>query len=85
MRALATAVARDEVTGTDVTEQFVDAGARARNLEGVIAQLTALLHKAATVDESLRVHRDLVRAKEERGGSHHGGPVGGRGQTWATT
>ncbi len=48
-----------------MTDQFLDASVRQNNLESVIAKLTELLAQATTVDDSLKVHRELTRFTEQ--------------------
>ncbi len=52
-------VLHQEVTGVDVTSQFVDLGARLKNAEAQEASLRRLLAKAPTVDATLKVNRVL--------------------------
>jgi hypothetical protein len=52
-------VLHQEVTGQDVTAQFVDLGARLQNAEAQEASLRRLLAKAPTVDATLKVNHVL--------------------------
>jgi hypothetical protein len=58
LRELGT-VLHQEVSGVDVTAQFVDLGARLKNAQAQEVQLRKLLAKAPTVDATLRVNRVL--------------------------
>lgn len=52
-------VLHQEITGVDVTSQFVDLGARLKNAEAQEASLRRLLAAAPTVDATLKVNRVL--------------------------
>jgi uncharacterized protein DUF4349 len=52
-------VLHQEITGVDVTSQFVDLGARLQNAEAQETSLRRLLAKAPTVDATLKVNRVL--------------------------
>lgn len=47
------------VDGEDITEQYVDLTSRLRNLESTHARLTALLERAGTLDEILRLNQEI--------------------------
>lgn len=47
------------VDGEDITEQYVDLTSRLRNLEATHARLTALLERAGTLDETLRLNQEI--------------------------
>jgi hypothetical protein len=53
-------VRREEITGRDVTEEFVDLEARLRNLEAQERVLLSLMDDATTVAASIRVQRQLT-------------------------
>eukprot|EP00899_Mesostigma_viride_P004811 jgi/Mesvir1/14330/Mv09741-RA.1 len=61
LRRHAVWVGREEVTGQDVTEQFLDVSARAANLEAVRNQLQKLMSHANAVRDILEVQRELTR------------------------
>jgi len=63
LRALATEVARETTSATDVTEEYVDLSARKRNLERTEQQLLGLMEEAGTVEELLNVQRELSNAR----------------------
>lgn len=52
-------VTREEVSGQDVTEEFVDLEGRLRNFEAQEAVLLRLMDRAATVEDTIRVQREL--------------------------
>jgi hypothetical protein len=54
-------VSRREVSGTDVTAEFVDLSIRLRNAEKARDRYIELLAKAASVSEALQVERELER------------------------
>jgi len=68
LRKLAINVPYESTQATDVTEEYVDLQARLRNLEATEAQYLALLEKATTVEEMLKVQQALsnVRGEIER-------------------
>lgn len=51
------------ITGRDITEEYVDLGARLRNLEAQEGRLLDLLSKAGSVDEILKVEKELERVR----------------------
>jgi hypothetical protein len=53
------------VSGTDVTEEFLDLQIRIENAESVRKRLVALLDKALGVKEAIEVERELARLSEE--------------------
>lgn len=53
------------VSGTDVTEEFLDLQVRIDNAESVRKRLIALLEKALMVKEAIEVERELARLSEE--------------------
>ena len=65
LRDLAADVRSESTSGQDVTEEYVDLGAKLRNLEASEAQLLELLKKAGKVDEILEVQRELVKTRGE--------------------
>jgi hypothetical protein len=58
LRALGTVVG-EELSGQDVTAQFVDLDARLRNWEAQETVLLGLMQKATTIDDSIKVQRSL--------------------------
>lgn len=60
LRKMAVDVTADEVTGQDVTAEYVDLQARIKNLEAAETQLRALLEKATKTDDVLAIHRELT-------------------------
>jgi hypothetical protein len=52
-------------SGQDVTEEYVDLEAKLRNLEASETQLLALMEKAGTVEEILKVQQQLVSTRED--------------------
>lgn len=68
LRQLAIAVPYETTTATDVTEEYVDMEAQLSNLLATEAQYLALLEKAESVEEMLKVQSELsnVRGEIER-------------------
>jgi hypothetical protein len=58
LRALGSVVG-EELSGQDVTAQFVDLDARLRNWEAQETVLLGLMQKATTIDDSIKVQRSL--------------------------
>lgn len=58
-------VEKEQSSAQDVTEEYVDLQARQRNLEATVLQFQALLTKAATVDETLKVQAQLNNAQSD--------------------
>ena len=65
LRQLAINVPQESTEARDVTEEYVDLQARLRNLEATEAQYLALLEKATTVEEMLKVQQALSNVREE--------------------
>ena len=65
IRALATEVATETTSSTDVTEEYVDLAARQHNLEQTEQQLLALMEKAGTVEDLLNVQIEVSRVRGE--------------------
>jgi predicted small lipoprotein YifL len=65
LRDLATDVRSESTSGEDVTEEYIDLGARLRNLEASEAQLLDLMEQAGTVEEILKVQQELVKTREQ--------------------
>lgn len=67
IRDLALNVERESITGTDVTEQFVDLEAQLKNARAEEQAYLALLNRAGSVSDLLEVQRELsnVRARIE--------------------
>jgi hypothetical protein len=68
LRQLAVAVPYETTTAMDVTEEYVDLDAQLRNLQATEAQYLALLEKAETVEDMLKVEKELstVRGQIEQ-------------------
>lgn len=62
---LASKVLRRSVSGSDVTEEYVDLEARLRNLEATNARLLDLLARAQDVNEALMVNQSLTEIQEQ--------------------
>jgi hypothetical protein len=65
LRGMAVEVERESTSGQDVTEEYVDLGARLSNLEASEAQLLDLMKQAGTVEEILEVQREVTSTREE--------------------
>ena len=59
LRQLAVAVPYETSTARDVTEEYVDLEAQLRNLQATEAQYLILLEKAETVEDILKVQKEL--------------------------
>ena len=72
-------VSAEEVSGQDVTSQYVDLQARLRNWEAQETVLLDLMTKSASIDDSIKVQRSLQDVQlqiEQRGRSAMPGPLG---------
>ena len=65
LRGMAVEVKQETTSGRDVTEEYVDLGARLSNLEASEAQLLDLMEQAGTVAEILEVQRELTKTRSE--------------------
>jgi len=63
LRQLAVAVPYETTTAKDVTEEYVDLEAQLSNLLATEAQYLALLEKAETVEEMLKVQKELSNVR----------------------
>jgi len=68
LRALASRVESESSNAQDVTEEFIDLEARLKNLQATEEQFLAILQKATTVEDILKVQKELsnVRGEIER-------------------
>lgn len=64
LRGLGTPL-REQITGQDVTEEFVDLQARLRAKQKLEARLTEILGQATSVKETLEVENELARVRTE--------------------
>lgn len=65
LRTIAVKVPNESTNSQDVTEEYTDLQARLRNLEATETQFLALLEKAKTVDEILKVQREISNVRTE--------------------
>ena len=69
VKKLAVRVEREESSGQDVTEEYVDLGARLRNLEATETELRALLtdvrEKSGKAEDVMAIYRELVNVRGE--------------------
>ncbi|MSQ40387.1 MAG: DUF4349 domain-containing protein [Dehalococcoidia bacterium] len=65
LRGLALRVTREQINSQDVTEEYVDLGARLKNLEAAEAQLLKLMERAQKVEEVLMVQRELTNVQQQ--------------------
>ncbi len=65
MRDLAVRVSSESTDSRDVTEEYVDLGARLGNAEATEQQYLALLEKASDVEDILRIYERLSRVRNE--------------------
>jgi len=63
LRQLAIAVPYETTTAQDVTEEYVDLEAQLHNLQATEAQYLALLEKAETVEDMLKVQKELSNVR----------------------
>lgn len=65
VRRLALQVNREDVTGQDVSQEFVDLQARLRNLEATADRIRSFLDQAKTADEALKINKQLSEVEEQ--------------------
>lgn len=65
LRTIAVKVPNESTNSQDVTEEYMDLKARLRNLEATEAQFLSLLDKAKTVEEILKVQREISNVRTE--------------------
>ncbi len=65
IEALAVRVERKDISGKDVTEEYVDLQSRLKNLEAARDQLQRLMNDATTTDDVLSVYRELTQVQGE--------------------
>ena len=65
LRSLATTVVAEQTQSDDVTAQVVDLAARVRNLQATERAIQAVMDKATTIDEILKVQAELTRIRGE--------------------
>lgn len=58
-------VEREQLQSQDVTEEYLDLDARLRNLQATEQRYLALLDRASTIEEILRVEQELSRVRYE--------------------
>ncbi len=63
IRQLAQRVINERVTGTDVTEEYVDHEARLRNLEASEKQFLEIMKRAQKIEDILQVQQQLERVR----------------------
>ncbi|MEO8581198.1 MAG: DUF4349 domain-containing protein [Patescibacteria group bacterium] len=65
LRGLSVRVVSENVTGFDVTDQFTDTQARLNTLTKTKATFEAMLDKANTVDDILRVQQSILQVQDQ--------------------
>lgn len=65
VQGLAEEVRSRNISGTDVTEEYVDLDSRLRNLEATRDRLAGFLEDATTVEEALEVNASLTQVQGE--------------------
>ncbi len=65
VKSLAVRVEREDISGQDVTDEYVDLEARLRNLQAAEEELRRLLDEATNTNEVLNIYRELMRVREE--------------------
>lgn len=58
-------ILQKSITGQDVTEEYVDLGARLKNWRAQESQLNLIMTRARNVEETLAVQNELARVREE--------------------
>jgi hypothetical protein len=65
IRAMATVINNEQIIGQDVTQDYVDAQSRLRNLESAEEQLQTIMDTATNVEEVMTVYNQLVDTRSE--------------------
>ena len=65
LRGLAVEVESENITGQDVTEEFVDVSARLDNLEATADRVRSFLDETRNVEEALAVNQELSRLESD--------------------
>ncbi len=65
VRAKASRVDEERISGEDVTEEYVDLQARLRNLRAAEAQLQEIMDQATRTEDVLQVYRELTNIRGE--------------------
>ncbi len=65
LRSLATKVESENTSSRDVTDEYVDLGARLKNQQATQEALLGLLERATNVEAALAVQRDLSKVQED--------------------
>ncbi len=65
LRTLAIKVLRDNASGEDVTDQYVDLQSQLNNLEATAARIRTFLDETETVEEALKVNAELTAIEGE--------------------
>jgi len=65
LRGLATRVVNEQISGEDVSDQYVDLGSRLRNLEATRDRIRGFLRQAQSVEEALQVNRELSAIEDQ--------------------
>lgn len=65
IRALAVEVQRENISGQDVTADYVDLQSRLNNLEVKEDQLQAIMERATDTEDVLKVYNELSKTREE--------------------
>ena len=63
VRKQAVKVARESITGEDVTEEYVDVNAKIRNLQASETQFLSILKDARKTEDVLTVYREIERVR----------------------
>lgn len=63
LRALAVRVTSESTSTQDITEEYVDLESRLRNAEAAEGQYLALLDKAETVEDTIKIYEALTRIR----------------------
>jgi len=65
LRGLAVRVTSESTSSQDITEEYVDLQSRLKNAEATESQYLALLEKATTVEDTLKVYEALTQIRYE--------------------
>lgn len=65
IRATATRILQEKITGQDVTEEFIDLEARIKNQKALEAQFIEIMKRAGKVEDALEVQTQLADVRTE--------------------
>lgn len=65
IKGAATKIVNENITGQDVTQEYVDLNSRVTNLQATERQYQTFLESATNIDEVLRVYNEISRVRGE--------------------